>query len=94
MAALKLKSWPFPENQEAELNWFGSPFMLFNEVTEAMYTKIQKNLIENKKLNDIRDTLLPKLLSGEIRVPVKREYTENGDLPMVAECSEQYNTIT
>jgi hypothetical protein len=26
MAALKLKSWPFPENQEAELIWFGSPF--------------------------------------------------------------------
>ncbi|MDC0764752.1 Tn7-like element transposition protein TnsE [Brevibacillus sp. AG] len=27
MVALKLKSWPFPENQEAELVWFGSPFM-------------------------------------------------------------------
>lgn len=27
MAAMKLKSWPFPENQEAELVWFGSPFM-------------------------------------------------------------------
>lgn len=27
MAALKLKSWPFSENQEAELIWFGSPFM-------------------------------------------------------------------
>lgn len=27
MAALKLKSWPFPENQDVELIWFGSPFM-------------------------------------------------------------------
>lgn len=27
MGSLKLKSWPFPENQEAELVWFGSPFM-------------------------------------------------------------------
>ena len=27
MVTLKLKSWPFLENQEAELIWFGSPFM-------------------------------------------------------------------
>ncbi|NHN35327.1 Tn7-like element transposition protein TnsE [Paenibacillus agricola] len=27
MAALTLRSWPFPENHEAELIWFGSPFM-------------------------------------------------------------------
>ncbi|MGG4035284.1 Tn7-like element transposition protein TnsE [Paenibacillus cisolokensis] len=27
MAALTLRSWPFPENQEVELFWFGSPFM-------------------------------------------------------------------
>lgn len=27
MAALTLRSWPFPEDHEAELVWFGSPFM-------------------------------------------------------------------
>lgn len=27
MATLTLRSWPFPENQETELFWFGSPFM-------------------------------------------------------------------
>lgn len=27
MATLTLRSWPFPEKQEAELFWFGSPFM-------------------------------------------------------------------
>lgn len=27
MAALRLKPWPFPENHEAELVWFGSPYM-------------------------------------------------------------------
>lgn len=27
MAALRLRAWPFPEDQEAELFWFGSPFM-------------------------------------------------------------------
>ena len=27
MATLTLRSWPFPEDQEAELVWFGSPFM-------------------------------------------------------------------
>lgn len=27
MAALTLRSWPFPKDQEAELFWFGSPYM-------------------------------------------------------------------
>lgn len=27
MAALTLRSWPFPDEQEAELYWFGSPYM-------------------------------------------------------------------
>ena len=30
-----------------------------------------KNLLENKKLSYIRDSLLPKLMSGEIRVPIE-----------------------
>lgn len=31
MAALTLRSWPFPEDQEAELYWFGSPYMDYKE---------------------------------------------------------------
>lgn len=27
MAALTLRTWPFPNNQGVELFWFGSPFM-------------------------------------------------------------------
>lgn len=41
--------------------------IILNPVIE-MYVK---NLLENEKLNDIRDTLLPKLISGEIRVPIE-----------------------
>ncbi|WP_028595358.1 Tn7-like element transposition protein TnsE [Paenibacillus assamensis] len=31
MAALTLRPWPFPEDQEAELYWFGSPYMDYKE---------------------------------------------------------------
>lgn len=41
--------------------------IMLNPVIE-MYVK---NLIENEKLKEIRDTLLPKLMSGEIRVPTE-----------------------
>ncbi|MBI6013219.1 restriction endonuclease subunit S, partial [Clostridium perfringens] len=36
---------------------------------------IQQNGIENERLEKLRDNLLPKLMSGEIRVPL--EYSEN-----------------
>lgn len=38
----------------------------FNEI----FSCIEKNLKENQTLTEIRDTLLPKLMSGEIRVPL------------------------
>ncbi|MGY0372324.1 restriction endonuclease subunit S [Clostridium sp. JNZ J1-5] len=41
--------------------------IILNPVIE-MYVK---NLIENEKLREIRDTLLPKLMSGEIRGPIE-----------------------
>ncbi|MBD8498518.1 Tn7-like element transposition protein TnsE [Paenibacillus arenosi] len=31
MAAVTLRPWPFPEDQEAELYWFGSPYMDYKE---------------------------------------------------------------
>ncbi|MBE2922500.1 restriction endonuclease subunit S [Anoxybacillus flavithermus] len=40
----------------------------FHSVTSTFLRKIQENGIESKKLATIRDTLLPKLMSGEIRV--------------------------
>jgi len=40
-------------------------------ILEAIYQKISKIYDENRLLKDIRDTLLPRLMSGEIRVPVE-----------------------
>ncbi len=40
----------------------------FDEVVESIMSKIQKNSEENITLSQIRDTLLPKLISGEIKM--------------------------
>ncbi len=45
----------------------------FSEVVGSIIEKIQINGDENIKLSEIRDTLLPKLMSGEIRVPIDEE---------------------
>ncbi|MDK2822012.1 MAG: type restriction enzyme subunit [Candidatus Petromonas sp.] len=42
----------------------------FNKNISMILKKIQENGNENHKLAEIRDTLLPKLMSGEIRVPL------------------------
>jgi type I restriction enzyme S subunit len=41
----------------------------FDAVTEPLYTKIRVNLEESRTLAELRDALLPKLISGELRVP-------------------------
>jgi len=40
----------------------------FNEIIKPMFGKIYKNRLENQKLASLRDLLLPKLMSGEIKV--------------------------
>jgi type I restriction enzyme, S subunit len=35
----------------------------------SLFEKIFNNLKQNKELESIRNTLLPKLISGELRVP-------------------------
>ena len=40
----------------------------FEEITEPMFSQIINNLNENKRLALLRDSLLPKLMSGEIDV--------------------------
>ena len=47
-----------------DLNEFKQEFELFINI----FNKIQENISENKKLQKLRDTLLPKLMSGEIDV--------------------------
>ena len=40
----------------------------FSSITLPMYKKIQSNVAESETLVELRDTLLPKLMSGEISV--------------------------
>lgn len=40
----------------------------FHETTSPMFKIIEQNQVENKYLSGLRDTLLPKLLSGELDV--------------------------
>ena len=43
----------------------------FESIVTSLESCIKHNNNENKVLSEIRDTLLPKLMSGEIRVPIK-----------------------
>ena len=43
---------------------------LFNEKMEPIFEKINTNMKQIKSLENLRDTLLPKLLSGEVRVKI------------------------
>lgn len=74
----------------------------FNEIVEPLGRLIQKCEEENETLSQLRDTLLPKLMSGEIRVPVEQEQVQAqeqehsiyqpsyNDLPMAAENKADY----
>jgi type I restriction enzyme S subunit len=56
-----IKAMPFVLPTEDEINEF-------HTVTEPMFNQIKVNQIENSRLIELRDTLLPKLMSGEIDV--------------------------
>jgi len=45
----------------------------FSEVMESVFSKIKYTIKQSDKLIEIRDSLLPKLMSGEIRVPLEDE---------------------
>ncbi|WP_042395731.1 restriction endonuclease subunit S [Clostridium saudiense] len=50
-----------------------APMSVQNKIADTLKTisiNIDSKLIENIKLTNLRDTLLPKLMSGEIRVPM------------------------
>lgn len=41
----------------------------FNDLLSNFFSKMNKNAIENSRLSLLRDTLLPRLMSGEIEIP-------------------------
>lgn len=49
----------------------------FSEVSVQLFNKIENNEIESNQLASIRDALLPKLLSGEIRVKDVESFVES-----------------
>jgi len=42
----------------------------FNSVVKPLFEKIKSNSVQVQILTDTRDTLLPRLMSGEIRVKI------------------------
>ena len=56
-----IKAMPFVVPTEDEINEF-------HALTEPMFNQIKLNQIENSRLIELRDTLLPKLMSGDIDV--------------------------
>lgn len=42
----------------------------YENITNPIFDKILETIKENQKLAEIRDTLLPKLMNGEIEVPI------------------------
>ena len=46
----------------------------FNNILNSKFNSIESNIKENQTLTQLRDTLLPKLISGEIRL---KEFRKN-----------------
>lgn len=52
----------------------------FEKIAFALDEQIEKNTNETATLNALRDTLLPKLISGELRVPDAEKFVEEAGL--------------
>ena len=48
----------------------------FDEVVGALFARLVENERQAKSLADVRDTLLPRLISGQLRVPYAEQTTE------------------
>lgn len=60
-------------NYKISLPMEGELLNLYENTVKAIYEKIVLERVEVKRLSEIRETLLPKLMSGEIRVPLESE---------------------
>ncbi len=48
----------------------------FNTILTTYFDKTDANNKQSKTLSNLRDTLLPKLISGELRIPDAEKLTE------------------
>ncbi|MCX6256608.1 MAG: restriction endonuclease subunit S [Bacteroidia bacterium] len=46
----------------------GDVLHLFNDIAENQYSRMYENLIENQTLTQIRDSLLPRLMTGKLEI--------------------------
>jgi type I restriction enzyme S subunit len=70
VSASALKQYLIPEAADTRLADFG-------RVTEPMFARISCNQRESQTLAQLRDTLLPKILSGELRVREAEDVVDN-----------------
>jgi type I restriction enzyme S subunit len=49
---------------------------MYVAVSKPMFQSIRNNLIQSRELTKLRDTLLPKLISGELRIPDAEKLAE------------------
>ncbi len=61
---------------------------------EAILKRIELNNLQNQTLIELRDTLLPKLISGELRVPEALEITEEAMCDEDVNIPEQLNLLS
>lgn len=52
----------------------------FQEIVSPLFNSIRSYQLQNKNLIELRDTLLPKLMSGEIELPDDLEVDEHAEL--------------
>ena len=48
----------------------------FDHILELFHAKLEFNKVESQTLTKLRDTLLPKLISGELRIPDAEKMVE------------------
>ena len=51
---------------------------MFGRLVEPLFAKAEANEYESRTLTALRDTLLPKLISGEVRVEEAGKVLEHG----------------
>lgn len=67
------------KKQFEEIRWISPGENLiskFEKIAFAIDEQIEKNTIEDNTLASLRDTLLPKLISGELRIPDAEKFVE------------------
>lgn len=52
----------------------------FDEISSPLFERMRTSDLESKTLRDLRDTLLPKLICGEIRIPDAQKFLEEAGI--------------